>query len=349
MVREIKVKERYIGDAFPCYIIAEMSANHGGKLEYALEIVREAKKCGADCIKIQTYTADTLTIDSNKPPFQIKEGTWKGETLYKLYQKAYTPWEWHADIKKEAEKVGLDFLSTPFDKTAVDFLEELGVNFYKIASFEMVDIPLIKYVASKQKPIIMSTGMGTLGEIEEAVAAVRTVRNSQLCLLKCSSAYPAIQEDMNLRTIPNMKETFNVPVGLSDHSFGSISSICGVALGANVIEKHFCLSRSVTTPDSTFSMEPAEFQQMVKDIRNTEKVLGKISYEISDYEKKSLIFRKSIYVVKNIKSGEKFTERNIRVIRPAQGLQPKYFSLILGKCASHDLEMGTPLEWNMIN
>ncbi len=348
MVHEIKVRNRGIGDQFPCYIIAEMSANHGGKLEDALEIVRAAKKCGADCLKIQTYTADTLTIDSNKTPFQIKEGTWKGETLYKLYQKAYTPWEWQADIKKEAEKVGLDFLSTPFDNTAVDFLEELEVSFYKIASFEMVDIPLIKYVASKRKPIIMSTGMGTLGEIEEAVAAVRSVGNNQLCLLKCSSAYPAVLEDMNLRTIPNMKETFTLPVGLSDHSLGSISAICGVALGANIIEKHFCLSRSIPTPDSSFSMEPAEFQQMVIDIRSTEKALGRISYEISDYEKKSLVFRKSIYIVQNIKSGDRFTEKNIRVIRPAQGLQPKYYSLILGKCASRDLERGTPLEWNMV-
>ncbi len=348
MVREIKVKDRHIGDSFPCYIIAEMSANHRGILEDALEIVREAKRCGADCIKIQTYTADTLTIDSDTQPFQIKEGNWKGESLYKLYQKAYTPWEWQADIKKEAEKVGLDFLSTPFDNTAVDFLEKLGVNFFKIASFEMVDIPLVKYTASKQKPIIMSTGMGTLGEIEEAVAAVRSEGNNQLCLLKCSSAYPAVLEDMNLRTIPNMKDTFNVPVGLSDHTLGSISAITGVALGANVIEKHFCLSRKIPTPDSSFSMEPKEFQRMVEDIRCTEKSLGNIKYKITSSEEKSLLFRRSIFVVQNIQAGEEFTEKNIRIIRPAHGLSPKYFSQILGKRASRDIERGAPLEWNMI-
>ncbi len=344
----IKINGKIIGDSHPCYIIAEMSANHNGSLEDALEIIRSAKDAGADCIKTQTYTADTLTIDSDKEIFQIKDGTWKGETLYKLYQKAYTPWEWQTKIKKEAETIGLDFLSTPFDTTAVDLLENLGVNFYKIASFEMVDIPLIKYIASKKKPIIISTGMGTLREIEEAIAAARSEGNTQICLLKCSSAYPAVLEDMNLRTIPNMKEIFNVPVGLSDHSLGSISAICGVALGANVIEKHYCLDRKISTPDSSFSMEPAEFKQMVQDIRSTEKALGEISYEISARESKSLIFRRSIFIVQDIKAGQKFTEKNIRVIRPGQGLAPKFYSQILGKEASRDLQRGTPLDWNMV-
>lgn len=348
MKRTLKVKDRFIGEGYPAYIIAEMSANHGGDFDRAIDIIHAAKEAGADCIKLQTYTADTITIDSDKEYFQIKKGTWTGENLYSLYEKAHTPWEWQKKLKEEAEKLGLDFLSTPFDNTSVDFLEDIGIDFYKIASFEIVDIPLIKYIASKRKPIIMSTGMATLGEIEEAVKTIRKEGNEELCILKCSSAYPAIPDDMNLKTMENLRDTFETPVGLSDHSLGSIAAITAVAMGANVIEKHLCLSRDIKTADSSFSMEPEEFKEMVKDIRNTEKAIGKISYDISEKEKTSRDFRKSIFVVKDIKKGEKFTKENIRVIRPGYGLEPKYYEEVLGKTSSEDIERGTPLKWNVI-
>ncbi len=348
MSKVLKIKDRFIGENYPTYIIAEMSANHAQDFNRAIEIIHAAKESGADCIKIQTYTPDTMTIDSDKEYFQIKEGTWKGENLYQLYQKAYTPWEWQGRLKEEAEKVGLDFLSTPFDHTSVDFLEGLGVDFYKIASFELVDIPLIKYIASKGKPIILSTGMGTLGEIEEAVRAVRSQGNEQLCLLRCSSAYPAIPDDMNLKTMQNMAETFGVVVGLSDHSLGSIAAITAVAMGAKVIEKHFCLSREIKNPDSSFSMEPGEFKKMVEDIREAEKAIGTVSYELSEREEQSRIFRRSIFAVKDIAKGEAFTKENIRIIRPGNGLPPKYFDEIIGKTAGENIEKGTPLHWRMI-
>lgn len=330
------------------YIIAEMSANHAGSLSRAKEIIHAAKKSGADCIKIQTYTPDTMTIDCDNKYFQITEGTWKGENLYKLYQKAYTPWEWQAELKEEAQKVGLDFLSTPFDKTSVDFLESIGMLFYKIASFELVDIPLIEYVASKGKPIIMSTGMGTLGEIEDAVNAIRRQGNNQIALLKCSSAYPAISDDMNLKTMVNMAETFGVPVGLSDHSMGSLGAVAAVAMGAQIIEKHFCLSRDIENPDSSFSMEPKEFAAMVNDIRAVERAIGKVSYGVSEQEKNNVAFRRSIFVVKDVKKGEIFTQENIRVIRPSNGLAPKYYDDVIGKVSSQDIKRGTPLNFNMI-
>jgi len=326
-----------------------MSANHGGDFERAIEIIHAAKEAGADCIKIQTYTPDTMTIDSDKEYFKIEKGTWQGENLYSLYSKAYTPWEWQARLKEEADKVGIDFLSTPFDKTAVDFLEQLNVEFYKIASFEIVDIPLLKYVASKKKPIIISTGMATLGEIEEAVFAVKSQGNAEICLLKCSSAYPAVPEDMNLKTLTHLEETFGFPVGLSDHTLGTVSAIVAVAMGAKIIEKHFCLSREIETPDSSFSMEPAEFKKMVMDIRTAEQALGEISYDLSEEEKNSRIFRRSIFAVKDIKKGEVFTEDNIRVIRPGYGLLPKYYDQLLGRKAKKDIEKGTPLDWGLVN
>lgn len=337
-----------IGYEQPAYIIAEMSANHAGCFERAVEIIHAAKESGADCVKIQTYTPDTMTIDSDKEYFQIKSGTWKGENLYSLYEKAYTPWEWQGKLKKEAEKIGLDFLSTPFDKTSVDFLENLSVDFYKIASFELTDIPLIEYIASKGKPIIMSTGIGTLGEIEEAVNAVKSQGNENICLLKCSSAYPAIPNDMNLKTMENMSKTFEVAVGLSDHSLGSVAAITAVAMGAKVIEKHFCMSRDIENPDSSFSMEPNEFKQMVEDIRQVEKAVGKVSYEVSDKEKESRVFRRSIFVIKNIKKGETFTKDNIRVIRPAYGIEPKYYEYVIGKKATEDIEKAEPLTWSLV-
>lgn len=330
------------------YIIAEMSANHAGSFERAKEIIHAAKEAGADCIKIQTYTADTLTIDCDNKYFHIDDGTWKGDTLYNLYKKAYTPWEWQADLKKEADKIGLDFLSTPFDNTSVDFLEDIGIEFYKIASFELVDIPLIEYVASKGKPIIMSTGMGTLGEIEEAVNAIKGQANDQIYLLKCSSAYPAISDNMNLNTMVNMKETFGVPVGLSDHSMGSVGAVTAVAMGASIVEKHFCISREIENPDSSFSMEKDEFKNMVEDIRSVEKAKGKIKYGPEEEEKENVKFRRSIFVTKNINKGEIFDKENIKIIRPAYGMHSRYYDEILGKSANADLKAGTPLKWKFI-
>ena len=344
----MKIKNRIIGAGHPAYIIAEMSANHAGSLENAKEIIRVAKEVGADCVKIQTYTPDTITIDCDKEYFHIGTGTWEGENLYQLYQKAYTPWEWHKELKEEAERVGIDFFSSPFDNTAVDLLEEIGVEFYKVASFELVDIPLIKYIASKGKPIIMSTGMATLGEIEAAVNAAYECGNYDVALLRCASAYPAITDDMNLKTMQNMAEIFNVPVGLSDHSMGDVGAITAVALGANIIEKHFCLDRSIENPDSSFSMNPQEFAQMVKNIRQAEVAIGKVKYGASDQEKHNLAFRRSIFCVKDIKAGELITEDNVRVIRPGQGLEPKYYDTVLGMTATRDLEKGTPLSFGML-
>ena len=329
------------------YIIAEMSANHAGSKDRALEIIHAAKESGADCIKIQTYTADTMTIDCDNEYFRIGKGTWAGENLYHLYEKAYTPWEWQADLKAEAEKIGLDFLSTPFDKTSVDFLENLGVQFYKIASFELVDIPLLKYVASKGKPIIMSTGMSTLPQICDAVDTIKQNGNPQLVLLRCASAYPAVTDEMNLKTIANMSELFHVPVGLSDHSMGSVGAVTAVALGAKIIEKHFCIDRSIENPDSSFSMEPDEFRQMVNDVRQAETAIGKVHYGITSQEESNVVFKRSIFCVKDIKAGETFTEDNIRVIRPGYGLEPKYYEQILGMKAAMDIERGTPIVMGM--
>lgn len=344
----MKIRNREIGGEAPVYIIAEMSANHAGDIENAKAIIRAAKEAGADCVKLQTYTPDTLTIDCDNEYFRVSEGTWDGENLYHLYEKAYTPWEWHKELKEEADRLGIDFFSTPFDKTSVDFLEELGVDFYKIASFEMVDIPLVEYVASKGKPIIMSTGMSDLGEIEDAVNAVRGQGNEQLVLLRCASAYPAITDQMNLKTMQNMAEVFHVPVGLSDHSMGSVGAIAAVALGAKVIEKHFCLDRAIENPDSSFSMNPEEFAQMVKDIRQTEKAIGRVSYGMTKQEESNMVFRRSIFCVKDIKKGEVLTEENVRVIRPGYGMKPKYYPEVLGRTALHDIKRGTPLSFDDI-
>lgn len=344
----MKIKNREIGGASPAYIIAEMSANHAGSLERAKEIIRAAKEAGADCIKLQTYTPDTITIDCDNEYFHIDNGTWEGENLYHLYEKAYTPWEWQKELKEEADKVGIDFFSTPFDKTAVDFLEELGVEFYKIASFELIDIPLIKYVASKGKPIIMSTGMATLEEIDEAVQVIRSQGNHQIALLRCASAYPAITDEMNLRTMQDMGDTFGVPVGLSDHSMGSIGAVTAVALGAKIIEKHFCLSREIENPDSSFSMNPEEFKQMVQDIRQAERAIGVVKYGPSEQENLNLQFRRSIFCVKDIKKGDLITEDNIRVIRPGQGALPKYYSELLGQKSLMEIKRGTPVQLNMV-
>ena len=344
----IKIKDRLIGDGYPAYIIAEMSANHSGSIERAKEIIREAKRCGADCVKIQTYTPDTLTIDCHNRYFQVENGTWEGENLYSLYGKAYTPWEWQKELKEEADRVGIDFFSTPFDRSSVDFLEEIGMEFYKIASFEMIDLPLLKYVASKGKPIIMSTGMGSLEEIKEAVEAVYETGNTQLALLKCSSAYPAISDDMHLRTIVDMKERFHMPIGLSDHSMGHLGAATAVAMGANIIEKHFCISREIENPDASFSMNPAEFKEMVDTIRQVEKAKGQVYYGVSSQEESSLVFRRSVFTIADIKKGERFTEENTRIIRPGYGVKPKYLTDILGMKAAEDIERGTPVQFDLM-
>jgi len=345
---KIQIGNRFIGEGCPVYMIAEMSGNHAGSIERAKEIIRAAKESGADCIKIQTYTPDTLTIDCSNEYFMVQNGTWEGENLYQLYGKAYTPWEWQAELKAEADRVGIDFLSTPFDTTSVDFLEDMGLEFYKIASFEMIDLPLIEYVASKGKPIIMSTGMSTVEEIKEAVETVYKTGNRQLVLLKCSSAYPADPADMHLNTIPDMKHRFGIPIGLSDHSLGSLSAVTSVALGAKVIEKHFCLSREIENPDASFSMTPQEYRAMVDDIRAAEAALGEPQYGVCEQEKSSMVFRRSIFAVKDIAKGEELTRENTRIIRPGYGLKPKYHRDILGMKADRDLERGTPVSFEML-
>jgi len=344
----IQIKNRKIGDGYPAYIIAEMSANHSGSIERAKEIIRAAKESGADCVKIQTYTPDTLTIDCDNEYFHIDNGTWEGENLYKLYGKAYTPWEWQKELKEEADRIGIDFFSTPFDVSSVEFLEELSVEFYKIASFEMVDLPLLRHIASKGKPIIMSCGMGTEEEINEALEAIYETGNREVAILKCSSAYPAISDDMNLKTIADMKAKFEIPVGLSDHSMGYLGAVTAVALGANVIEKHFCISRAIENPDASFSMEPAEFKEMVDKIRQVEKAMGKVSYGASDQEKNSLVFRRSIFVTKDLKKGDVLSKENVRVIRPGYGEKPKYIDDILGMQVQSDVAYGTPFSFDLL-
>lgn len=325
------------------YTIAEMSANHAGKLENALEIVRQAKQAGADCLKIQTYTADTLTLDCDNEYFRIQGGLWDGYTLYDLYKEAYTPWEWQPAIKAECDKEGIDFLSTPFDKTAVDFLEDMGCEAYKIASFELVDIPLIEYAASKEKPMIISCGMGSLEEIGDAVEACHRVGNDQIILLKCCSEYPAPWDDMHLANIPDMRRRFGVPVGLSDHSMGSLAAIVGVSLGACVVEKHVCLSRKIKNPDSAFSMEMEEFARMVQDVQAARRIAQGPDYSLTDGEKASLVFRRSLFAVEDIRAGERFTERNVRSVRPSAGLAPKFYRDVVGKVAKQNISRGMPL------
>lgn len=325
------------------YVIAEMSANHAGKLENALEIVRRAKQAGADCLKIQTYTADTLTLDCDNEYFRIQSGLWKGYKLHDLYKEAYTPWEWQPDIKAECDRVGIDFLSTPFDRTAVDFLEEMGCEAYKIASFELVDIPLIEYAASKGKPMIVSCGMGSVEEIGDAVEACRRAGNEQIVLLKCCSEYPANWDDMHLANIPDMKHRFGVPVGLSDHSMGSLAAVVGVSLGACVVEKHVCISRAIKNPDSEFSMEMDEFARMVGDIRAARRIARGPDYSLTEGEKASLVFRRSLFATRPIKKGETITEQNVQSLRPSYGAPPKLLSSILGTKAARDIERGMPL------
>ncbi len=327
------------------YTIAELSANHSGNLDNAFKIADAAKECGADCLKIQTYTADTLTLNCNKEYFKIKGGLWDGYTFYDLYQEAYTPWEWQPQIKRYCEEIGLDFLSTPFDVTAVDFLEEMGLEFYKIASFELVDLPLIAYVASKGKPIILSCGMGSVEEIEDAIDACKKQGNKQVILLKCCSDYPAHFADMKLATIADMMKRFSLPIGLSDHSMGSMAAVVAVSIGACVIEKHLCLSRDIDSPDSKFSMEPQEFKQMVEAIHTVLTLKGESSYELTEQEKKSSVYRRSIFCSRDIQKGERFTEKNIRIVRPSYGAKPKYYQELMQQCADRDYAFGEPIDY----
>lgn len=338
-----------VGKNSPTFIIAELSANHLQKYENAVKLIKAAKEAGADAIKLQTYTPDTITIDCDNEYFQIKQGTiWDGTTLYKLYQKAYTPWEWQPKLKKIAEEEGLICFSSPFDNTAVDFLEEMKVPAYKIASFEITDIPFVEYVASKGKPIIMSTGIATLSDIDEALKACKRKGNEQIALLKCTSEYPSPYEDINLKTIPNMIETFKTLTGISDHTLGIAVSVAAVALGAKIVEKHFTLSRSDGGPDSKFSMEPEEFSSMVKSIREVEKALGTVTYELTEKQLKSREHSRSLFAVKDMKAGEIFTEENVRSIRPGFGMETKYINEVLGKKTKIDIMKGTPVSWSVL-
>lgn len=343
-----EINGRKIGPGYPAYIIAEMSANHAGSIERAKEIIRAAKDAGADCVKIQTYTPDTLTIDCNNEYFAITEGTWAGENLYGLYGKAYTPLAWQAELYEEAKQIGIDFFSTPFDNETADFLEDMGMQFYKIASFEMIDLDFLRHVAAKQKPMIVSTGMATLAEIKEAVAAIYETGNRQLALLKCSSAYPAVSEQMHLSTIREMQEIFQIPIGLSDHSMGSLGAIAAVSLGANIIEKHFCLNREIENPDASFSMTAQEFKAMVDEIRLVEKAIGTPSYGITQSEQSNMVFRRSLFVVKDIAKGEAFTKDNIRSIRPGYGVKPKYCQDFLSMRALREIKRGEPLSFEQV-
>lgn len=332
----------------PVFIAAEISANHGQNLKRALTLIHKAKECGADAVKFQAYTPDTLTLNVDNKYFRIHHPKWGGQTLYQLYQKAYTPWKWFKKLKKEADAIDIAFFSTAFDKTSVDFLEDLGVFCHKIASFELVDLPLVEYAAKTKKPLIMSTGMATLEEMKEAVSAAKRGGAKSITLLKCVSSYPAKPEEMNLRTIADLKKRFGLPVGLSDHTLGIGVSIASVPLGACFIEKHFTLSRKIKTPDGFFSLEPSELKDLVDNVRLVEQSLGAVHYGLTENEKKSRVFRRSVFASQDIKKGERLTEENIRSIRPSDGLKPKYLKKVLGKKAQRFLKRGTPLSWDAL-
>ena len=342
-----KINDRIINHNFPPYCIAELSANHNGSLEKELELIKQAKLAGADAVKFQTYKADTITIDCDNQYFQIKSGPWQGQTMFNLYKKAYTPWEWHQEIKETANKLGMDFFSSPFDVTAVDFLEELDVPCYKVASPEISDHILIKKIASTGKPVIVSTGMASLSDIESAVNILKSY-NSPFCLLKCTSSYPAPSDQANLLTIPHLRQTFNCPSGLSDHTLGIEIPIVATALGANIIEKHFTLDRNSGSPDDGFSLEPHEFKQMVESVKTTWKTLGKINYGGVDSEKNMRIFRRSLFIIKDVKAGEKISYNNVKSIRPGNGLHTKNWDQVKGKTFRGNHNKGTPLEFKFI-
>jgi N-acetylneuraminate synthase len=346
MTADLSIRGRTIGRGNPCYIVAEMSANHRQNFDTAARIITAIKNAGADAVKVQTYTPDTLTIDSDAECFRIGGGTlWDGRTLHDLYAEAYMPWEWQSQLKAIADELSLDFFSTPFDFTAVDFLETLDVPAHKIASFEIVDIPLIRKIAATAKPLFISTGMATVEEIDEALSAARSAGADQIALLKCTSAYPARPEDANLRTLPDMAARFGARVGLSDHTLGIAIPVAAVTLGACVVEKHFTLSRATPGPDSAFSLEPDEFRAMVDAIRTAEKALGHVEYGLTEAETRSRPFRRSLFVVQDMKAGQQFSASNVRSIRPAHGLHPRYYDHVLRCHAACDLQRSTPLRW----
>jgi N-acetylneuraminate synthase len=348
LTNTIELDGRPIGHGHATYIIAEMSGNHNQDFEQAVKILEAAREAGADAVKVQTYTPDTITIDCDNEYFRINGTMWEGRNLYDLYGEAYTPWDWQPKLQEVAHGLGLDFFSTPFDETAVDFLEAMEVPAYKIASFETVDLPLLRRVARTGKPIIMSTGMATLAEIDEAVSAIRDAGGSQLALLKCTSAYPSPPEEMNLRTVPHLSQAFSVPVGLSDHTIDLAVPVTAVALGACIIEKHFTLSRTVPGPDTPFSLEPREFKAMVQAVRTVEKALGTVHYGLSGRDMASRALRPSLYVVHDMKAGEMFTAENVRSIRPGHGLHTRYLPAVIARHATRDIPRGTPLAWDMV-
>ena len=342
------INKRPVGPGYPVYIVAEMSANHNQDYDQAVQIIKAAHKAGADAVKLQTYTPDTLTINCDSEYFRIKGTLWEGKNLYNLYQEAFTPWEWQPKLQEVAQSLGLDFFSTPFDESAVDFLEDMGVHAHKVASFELVDVPLLQKIGSTGKPVIMSTGMATLAEIDEAVRILRNAGTTELALLKCTSAYPAPFDEMNLRTIPHLAKAFDLVSGLSDHSMEIAVPVAAVTLGASIVEKHLTLSRSHPGPDSGFSLEPAEFAAMVTAIRQTEKALGRVQYEPTEKEEQSRIFRRSLFVVDDISEGEKFSGRNLRSIRPGHGLHPRHLHRVIGRRATRKISRGTPLSWELV-
>jgi pseudaminic acid synthase len=348
MHEHVVINGRKIGPGQPTYIVAEMSGNHHQDFAQAVKILEAAQRAGADAVKLQTYTPDTLTIPCDREYFQIQGTIWEGKTLHDLYGEAYTPWEWQPELKRVADTLGLALFSSPFDASAVDFLEDMGVPAYKIASFELVDIPLIRRIAATGKPIIMSTGMATLGEIDEAVRTARKNGCRELVLLKCTSAYPAPLDEMNLRTIPHLAEAFGVPAGLSDHTMSHIVPVAAVTLGACLIEKHFTLCREVAGPDSAFSQEPDEFAAMVQAVRAVEQALGKVSYDLTEQEETSKVFRRSLFVVQDMEQGERFTSANVRSIRPAHGLHTRFLDQVLGRRAAVKIARGTPLSWGIV-
>lgn len=350
MNKEIKIGSHIISKDTPAFIVAEMSANHNMDYNRAVEIMRAAKEAGADAVKIQTYTADTITLDSDAPCFQITQGTlWDGITLHKLYQTAYTPWEWQAKLKETAEDMGLEFFSSPFDFSSVDFLEGLQVPAYKVASFEITDIPLIRKIAGLGKPIIMATGVAGLSDIELAVRTCKEAGNEDVILLKCTSAYPTPYGDVNLRTMPSMGETFDCITGLSDHTMGGAVAGAAVALGAKMVEKHLTLRRADGGPDSAFSMEPEEFKAMVDNIRIIEQSLGKVTYELTPGQAKEREHSRSLFIARDMKAGEVFTPENLRSVRPANGLHTVYYEELLGKKAAADVKAGTPMSWGLVD
>ena len=346
--RTIEIGGRRIGTGYPTYVVAEMSANHNNDYQQAVDIIHAAKEAGADAVKLQTYTPDTLTLDADNEYFRIKGTIWEGRTLHDLYGEAYMPWDWQPKLKAVADEVGLHLFSSPFDDTAIALLQEMDIPVFKIASFENIDLGLLRKIAGTGKPIIMSTGMATLAELDEAVRTIRESGGNELAILKCTSVYPAPPEEMNLQTIPHLADAFDVPVGLSDHTLGTVVPPSAVALGACIIEKHFTLSRSTPGPDSTFSLEPQELKTMIQAIRTVEKALGTVRYGPTEHEEASLALRRSLFVVEDVARGQRFTSENIGSIRPGDGLHTRYMDDVLGKRAPRDIARGTPLSWDLV-